>query len=886
MKPVDSIAPAEPGLDHDALLRVAAAAAGASGLEDVLELAAEEALRAIDAASLSVSRWEKESGAIRTLINVGDLGPGEQRFPTDETYAAAEYPFIAEMIHGLRPYFNSLDDENCEPLAAELLRKVGKSSDLGVPIMVEGEAWGEVWATKAVGDLPFRSEDVSFLEAIAGQFAIAIARAELFSRVSRLAYEDSLTGLPNRRALDERLGRALGRVHGEGPSVVMLLCDFDELKRINDSRGHEAGDASLRRAADALVAAAADRPGAFVARVSGDEFCVLLEDRRLEDGVAVGAAAISNLSGQGLSLSCGAAIARDLSTEPVDLLKAADSALYAAKRRGGGQVCSASERPTDSTGRRRLRGTTSWSNRIAATTSSLVAELDGPLATATVLDRLEAVASAYTEAADLAGWTVSVAAAGRDVLTDLSTGDNRNRDLNGIRIGPGTKEYKLEDYPATERAVAQGSGFYIASRSDPESDRSERELLTELGFESVLGVTVAHESDIYLIEIFGDRPGDPLAKLAIPLRLTARAAVPPPTGARRRGRSGPRSVGGSELSLAVAKSLDQADSVEVAIQATAEELQRAFCCHVVHVIRCRDGALEVWAESGRVRTRAGWTQRSDAGLVGRCLLEQQPVVVADVRRDPQFRGTEVTREVRSELAVPVRVAGSVWGVLNLEHTEVDYFDHDDARLVQAIAAQLGNALQALELYASLERAYMGTAEALSAALEAKDPYTARHSHSIAKPAEAVGRRLGMDRDELRTLRYGAAFHDIGKLATPRSILHKPGPLTDEERAMLAEHTVIGERILAPIEFLRPVLPLVRHAHERWDGRGYPDGLAGEAIPLGARVLFGCDAHDTMTTDRPYRAAMTEQAACEELRKGAGSQFDPAVVEALLAVLAH
>ena len=151
---------------------------------------------------------------------------------------------------------------------------------------------------------------------------------------------------------------------------------------------------------------------------------------------------------------------------------------------------------------------------------------------------------------------------------------------------------------------------------------------------------------------------------------------------------------------------------------------------------------------------------------------------------------------------------------------------------------------------SVEQAYLGTAEALAAALEAKDSYTAEHSRSIAENAEAVGRTLGLDAAELRTLRFGAAFHDIGKLAIPEAILNKPGRLTEEERARIERHTVIGEQILAPIEFLAAVRPLVRHGHERWDGAGYPDGLAGEEIPLGARIIFACDAYDAMTTDGP------------------------------------
>jgi HD-GYP domain-containing protein (c-di-GMP phosphodiesterase class II) len=188
------------------------------------------------------------------------------------------------------------------------------------------------------------------------------------------------------------------------------------------------------------------------------------------------------------------------------------------------------------------------------------------------------------------------------------------------------------------------------------------------------------------------------------------------------------------------------------------------------------------------------------------------------------------------------------------------------------------------LYASLDRAYIGTAEALSAALEAKDSYTAEHSRSVTENAVALGRGFGMDEEQVRMLRYAAAFHDIGKLAISREILNKPGPLTSEERRMIEEHTAVGERILAPIEFLAPIRPMVRHAHERWDGDGYPDGLSGDEIPLGARILFVCDAYDAMTTDRAYRPAMSEDEARAELRACAGTQFDPEVVAGLFQAL--
>ena len=234
---------------------------------------------------------------------------------------------------------------------------------------------------------------------------------------------------------------------------------------------------------------------------------------------------------------------------------------------------------------------------------------------------------------------------------------------------------------------------------------------------------------------------------------------------------------------------------------------------------------------------------------------------------------------------PIRTGRGTWGVINLEDTELAAFDRDDAALLEAFAAVLGSVLNAIDLYASLDRAYLGTAEALSAALESKDSYTAEHSRAVAENSVTVGALLGLEGEDLRMLRYAATLHDVGKIGIRREVLHKPGPLDAAERAEVAQHTLIGERILEPIDFLEPIRPIVRHAHERWDGLGYPDGLAGDDIPLGARIVFACDAYDAMTTDRPYRAGMPEAEARRELQAGAGTQFDPKVVEALLEVVA-
>jgi diguanylate cyclase (GGDEF)-like protein/putative nucleotidyltransferase with HDIG domain len=175
-------------------------------------------------------------------------------------------------------------------------------------------------------------------------------------------------------------------------------------------------------------------------------------------------------------------------------------------------------------------------------------------------------------------------------------------------------------------------------------------------------------------------------------------------------------------------------------------------------------------------------------------------------------------------------------------------------------------------------------EALAVALLERDRYTGEHSEAVIEMSGAVARNLGLNMPEVARVKSAALLHDIGKVAIPDEILHKPGPLTDDEWRLMKEHPVIGERILRVLPGLGNVARIVRHEHERWDGGGYPDGLTGEQIPLGSRIIIAADTYHAITSDRPYRAARSHSEAIEELARCAGTQFDPNVTQALIGFL--
>jgi putative nucleotidyltransferase with HDIG domain len=338
--------------------------------------------------------------------------------------------------------------------------------------------------------------------------------------------------------------------------------------------------------------------------------------------------------------------------------------------------------------------------------------------------------------------------------------------------------------------------------------------------------------------------------------------------------------------------LSVATSPDALLGAAGLELQELLGGHACVVSRVDGDQLHEVA--------ASWPKLSGSSspLVGYSyLLDDYPLtrVVLDTGTpaaltlsDPGIEPTEafVLRETGMDAVVmlPLRTAGNAPVLVEIYDVGERKFGEDDVELGEFFVRQVGALLVQFEHTASVQRLYRETLASLANALEEKDSYTHDHTQEVVALAVDVARAMGLEQEDLELVELGALFHDIGKIRVPESILNKKGPLDDEEWGIMRSHTVAGEAILAPITSLREVLPLVRSSHERWDGNGYPDGIAGKDIPVGARVISVCDAFRAMTERRPYREAMSERDATVELRLNAGTQFDPDCVRALLSVL--
>ncbi len=239
----------------------------------------------------------------------------------------------------------------------------------------------------------------------------------------------------------------------------------------------------------------------------------------------------------------------------------------------------------------------------------------------------------------------------------------------------------------------------------------------------------------------------------------------------------------------------------------------------------------------------------------------------------------------SAVYLPLRARDDAIGVLVLEHEASTPLDQSELRTVATAAAQLALSAQNLRLVEDLRRSFATSIVAIATAVEARDGYTEIHCERLAAFSVALAERLGLSAEELEAVRLGALLHDVGKIAIPDRVLLKPGSLTAAERKTMEGHTLIGERIVKAIHGIHDwTLACVRHHHERWDGGGYPDGLAAQEIPLPARIVGVVDVWDALSAKRPYKEARQEAMVRETLTKGRGVQFDPELVDVFLRVL--
>jgi GAF domain-containing protein len=280
----------------------------------------------------------------------------------------------------------------------------------------------------------------------------------------------------------------------------------------------------------------------------------------------------------------------------------------------------------------------------------------------------------------------------------------------------------------------------------------------------------------------------------------------------------------------------------------------------------------------------GMTQQIIPSTVSAIKLTDPDSGEVMVRAMVDNRSADDARALASRLEAPLTVGPRVIGVFELASVEAEAFAEGDQQLLQTLASQAAIAIENARLFENAQQTYFDTIRSLAQALEARDAYTRGHSERVTMYSLSVARALEVPDERLKLIEHAGLLHDIGKIGISDTILNKPGALDADDRRIIESHPSFGDAILGPLKFLDEVQGLVLHHHERYDGSGYPGGLAGDQIPLEARIIAVADAFDAMTSDRPYRKALSLDEAITELLSGSGSQFDPAVVEAFVGLL--
>jgi len=273
--------------------------------------------------------------------------------------------------------------------------------------------------------------------------------------------------------------------------------------------------------------------------------------------------------------------------------------------------------------------------------------------------------------------------------------------------------------------------------------------------------------------------------------------------------------------------------------------------------------------------------------IARYILEnKRPFLISpDILLPAEFEEFRKGENILSGVCVPLAVRGNIIGFFCIGRTTGEQpFTPSEVELVSVLSDHAAAAIENTRLYEKLERSYLSTIVTLSGVVEAKDLYTDKHMKDIAEYSVEIAKKLGLSEKDIENIRKAALLHDLGKVSVPDNILMKEGKLTEDEMEIIKRHPSTGAKMIEQVEPLRQAREIVKHHQECYDGSGYPDGLKGEDIPLGARIVAVADAFGAMTTTRPYRKALSVAQAIAELREYSGIQFDPDIVEIFLAIL--
>jgi diguanylate cyclase (GGDEF)-like protein len=738
--------------------------------------------------------------------------------------------------------------------------------------------------------------------------ALAIDNAEIRNRLEAEVVTDHLTALFNHRFFHERLGEEMRRANRQRTRVGLLIYDIDDFKRVNDTYGHLVGDQVLQVVA--TVSRETCRQEDVICRIGGEEFAVILPGASLEDSVALaerireGIEQVVAPSVGRVTVSVGVAEGPFHASSPRELIACADLALLAAKAEGKNRT--------------HVYGDGDGELPPPTTVGSLIGSPSDPVAGNGHHQVAGRLASLLTRGEPRS-------AAQLRVLQNLSAKLNQLNDVHRIGDAIAAELRSLLDYHACRIFLLSSDGetmIPVAVRGAPAPSGSEaqRSMVVKVG-EGLTGHVAAtratwyapdSNTDPYAITIPGTQDVDEsllgvpllradrligvvvLSKLGIDQfdeedvrlleALAAGAAVAFENARLLQAEHEAAEV--SAAMLALSRALTQVRDITGVLRAAVDAVPAMLRTGTVAAfVRQDDGSFRLMQHRGFLPDEVHRAEGMviDAATVERFLrsIEGPFVLTRDVIASvpPEYL---ITSRLHDTLIAPMRWEPHGLGALAITAPTMEgTFGESDLELARGIADVTSLALGNAGRFDELERAYVSTIEALANALEAQDHYTGDHARALAEMSLAVGGELGLEGERLKLLELTALFHDIGKIGVRSEVIRKPGPLTPAERREMNRHPEIGEQILAPVPFLQSIRPMIRACHERWDGRGYPDGLAGEAIPLEARIVFVCDAYHAMTTDRPYRAALRTTEAIRRLKLSSGTQFDPAVVEAFV-----